>query len=216
MSSLRLRSTDGRGALAATVIGSGMVFLDGPIVTVATKQIGQDFHASFGALQWVLNAYTLALASLILLGGSLGDRLGRRRIFVVGVLWFAAASLLCAVAPNAASLIVARGLQGVGGALLTPGSLAIISATFHEDDRAAAVGAWSGLSGVSTALGPLLGGWLVQDFSWRWAFAINAPLAVAVVALALRYIPETRATHRPPRLDVGGALLVAAALGLLT
>jgi EmrB/QacA subfamily drug resistance transporter len=193
-----------------------MVFLDGTIVNVATKRIGQDFHASFGALQWVLNAYTLALASLILLGGSLGDRLGRRRVFVLGTIWFAAASLLCAVAPNAQLLIAARALQGVGGALLTPGSLAIISATFHPDDRAAAVGAWSGLSGVSTALGPLLGGWLVQDFSWRWAFAINVPLAVAVVVLALKHIPETRAAHRPPRLDLSGTILVAAALGCLT
>jgi EmrB/QacA subfamily drug resistance transporter len=213
---LRLRSAQGRGALAATVIGSGMVFLDGTIVNVAAKHIGQDFHASFGALQWVLNAYTLALASLILLGGSLGDRLGRRRVFVFGVVAFTAASVLCAIAPDEHVLIGARALQGVGGALLTPGSLAIISATFHADDRAAAVGAWSGLSGVSTALGPLLGGWLVQDFSWRWAFAINVPLAVAVVVLALRFIPETRAEHRPPHLDFGGSLLVAIALGLLT
>ena len=213
---LRLRSPQGRGALAATVIGSGMVFLDGTIVNVATKHIGQDFHASFGALQWVLNAYTLALASLILLGGSLGDRLGRRLVFVVGVFSFTVASVLCAVAPNEQVLIGARALQGIGGALLTPGSLAIISATFHPDDRAAAVGAWSGLSGVSTALGPLLGGWLVQDFSWRWAFAINVPLAAAVIVLALRFIPETRAEHRPPHLDMTGSVLVAIALGLLT
>src|SRR5690348_11746676 len=158
-----------------------MVFLDGTIVNVATKHIGQDFHASFGALQWVLNAYTLALASLILLGGSQGDRLGRRLVFVTGVFSFTVASVLCAIAPNEQVLIAARALQGIGGALLTPGSLAIISASFHPDDRAAAVGAWSGLSGVSTALGPLLGGWLVQDFSWRWAFAINVPLAAAVV-----------------------------------
>ncbi|MEO8887753.1 MAG: MFS transporter, partial [Jatrophihabitantaceae bacterium] len=149
-----------------------MVFLDGTIANVATKHIGQDFHASFTALQWVLNAYTLTLASLILLGGSLGDRLGRRRIFLLGVIWFAVASLACAVAPNEQVLIAARAVQGIGGALLTPGSLAIISATFVAEDRARAVGAWSGLAGVSTALGPLLGGWLVQDYSWRWAFAI--------------------------------------------
>lgn len=213
---IRLGTGRGRGVLAATVIGSGMVFLDGTIVNVATEHIGADFSASFGALQWVLNAYTLALASLILLGGSLGDRLGRRRIFVVGTVWFALASALCAIAPDVNTLIAARALQGIGGALLTPGSLALISATFAPDDRAGAVGAWSGLSGVSTALGPLLGGWLVDQFSWRWAFAINLPLAAAVVVLAVRCIPETRAEHRPPRLDVVGAVLIAAALGLLT
>jgi EmrB/QacA subfamily drug resistance transporter len=193
-----------------------MVFLDGTIANVATKHIGQDFHASFTALQWVLNAYTLTLASLILLGGSLGDRLGRRRIFVLGVAWFALASLGCAVAPNEQVLIAARAVQGIGGALLTPGSLAIISATFVVDDRARAVGAWSGLAGVSTALGPLLGGWLVQDYSWRWAFAINLPLAAAVIVLAVRNMPETRSTHLAPRPDVIGTVLIAAALGALT
>lgn len=202
--------------LAATVVGSGMVFLDGTIANVATKHIGQDFHASFTALQWVLNAYTLTLASLILLGGSLGDRLGRRRVFVFGVAWFALASLACAVAPNEQLLIAARAVQGIGGALLTPGSLAIISATFVVEDRAAAVGAWSGLAGVSTAIGPLLGGWLVQDYSWRWAFGINIPLAAVVIVLALRHMPETRSTHFAPRLDLAGTVLIAAALGALT
>lgn len=213
---LHLRTTRGRGALAATVIGSGMVFLDGTIVNVATKHIGQDFKASFGALQWVLNAYTLTLASLILLGGSLGDRFGRRRVFVLGTVWFAAASLACAVAPSVEVLIAARALQGIGGALLTPGSLAIISSTFAVSDRAAAVGAWSGLAGVSTAIGPLVGGWLVQDFSWRWAFGLNLPLAIAVVVLATRYVPETRAEHRPPHIDMLGTVLVAGSLGLVT
>jgi len=193
-----------------------MVFLDGTIVNVAARRIGADFHASFGSLQWVLNAYTLALASLILLGGSLGDRLGRRRVFLVGTAWFAAASLLCALAPNVETLIAARALQGIGGALLTPGSLAIISATFVPGDRAAAVGAWAGLAGVSTALGPLLGGWLVQDFSWRWAFAINLPIAAVVVFIGLRHVPETRAANNPPHLDVVGTLLVAVALGCVT
>jgi EmrB/QacA subfamily drug resistance transporter len=214
--SIRMGTARGRAVLAATVLGSGMVFLDGTIVNVATKRIGQDFDAGFGALQWVLNAYTLTLASLILLGGSLGDRLGRRRIFLVGTVWFAAASLLCAVAPDERLLIAARALQGIGGALLTPGSLAIISASFHPDDRAKAVGAWSGLAGVSTAIGPILGGWLVQDVSWRWAFGLNLPLAAAVVALAVRHVPETRAERRPPHLDLGGTVLVAAGLGCLT
>ncbi|MGH8963356.1 MAG: DHA2 family efflux MFS transporter permease subunit [Jatrophihabitantaceae bacterium] len=213
---LRVGSRQGRAVLAATVIGSGMVFLDGTIANVAVKHIGQDFHAGFTALQWVLNAYTLTLASLILLGGSLGDRLGRRRIFLLGVTWFALASLACAVAPNEQVLIAARAVQGIGGALLTPGSLAIISASFVVEDRAKAVGAWSGLSGVSTALGPLLGGWLVQDYSWRWAFAINVPLAAVVLVLGVRHMPESRSTHRYPHLDVIGTVLIAAALAALT
>jgi EmrB/QacA subfamily drug resistance transporter len=193
-----------------------MAFLDGTIVNVAAKHIGTDFHSGFGALQWVLNAYTLTLAALILLGGSLGDRLGRRRVFLVGVVWFATASLACALAPNVGFLIAARAVQGVGGALMTPGSLAIISSTFAPEDRAAAVGAWSGLAGVSTALGPLLGGWLVQSFSWRWAFAINLPLALAVVIVGLRYVPETRSAAAPPKLDIVGTILIALGLGALT
>ncbi|MCW2498047.1 MFS transporter [Jatrophihabitans sp.] len=213
---LRLDTLQGRGALAATILGSGMAFLDGTIVNVATKHIGTDFHASFSALQWVLNAYTLTLAALILLGGSLGDRLGRRRVFVVGVIWFATASLACALAPDVGVLIAARAVQGIGGALMTPGSLAIISSVFVAEDRARAVGAWSGLAGVSTALGPLLGGWLVQSFSWRWAFAINLPVAAAVAVLALRYVPETRSAHAPPRLDVSGTVLIALGLGGIT
>jgi len=213
---VRLETARGRAVLAATVLGSGMAFLDSTIVNVAAKHIGQDLHAGFTALQWVLNAYTLALASLILLGGSLGDRLGRRRIFLVGATWFALASLACALAPNAGVLIAARAVQGVGGALMTPGSLAIISASFIAEDRAIAVGAWSGLSGVSTAIGPLLGGWLVQYHSWRWAFLINLPLAALVVFLGLRFVPETRSTRTSRTPDVAGTALVAGALALLT
>lgn len=213
---VRLATPQGRAVLAATVLGSGMAFLDSTIVNVAARHIGQDLHTGFTALQWVLNAYTLALASLILLGGSLGDRLGRRRVFLIGAAWFAAASLGCALAPNAAVLIAARAVQGVGGALMTPGSLAIISASFVAEDRAIAVGAWSGLSGVSTAIGPLLGGWLVQYYSWRWAFLINLPLAALVVVLGLRFVPETRSSHAARTPDVVGTALVAAALALLT
>jgi len=213
---IRLGTAAGRGVLATTILGSGMVFLDSTIANVATRKIGEEFNASFGALQWVQNGYLLPLASLILLGGSLGDRLGRRRVFLIGVAWFAGASLLCAVAPNIEILIAARALQGVGGALLTPGSLAIISASFAPDDRAAAVGAWSGLGGVATAIGPFLGGWLVQDVSWRWAFAINLPFAVAVIFLGMKYVPETRAVSRATRLDIPGTLLVAGGLGALT
>ncbi|HKF33623.1 MAG TPA: MFS transporter [Jatrophihabitantaceae bacterium] len=213
---IRLGTAAGRGVLATTILGSGMVFLDSTIANVATRKIGEEFNAGFGALQWVQNGYLLPLASLILLGGSLGDRLGRRRVFLIGVAWFAGASLLCAVAPNIEILIAARALQGVGGALLTPGSLAIISASFAPDDRAAAVGAWSGLGGVATAIGPFLGGWLVQDVSWRWAFAINLPFAVAVIFLGMKYVPETRAVSRATRLDIPGTLLVAGGLGALT
>jgi EmrB/QacA subfamily drug resistance transporter len=213
---IRLRTAAGRGVLATTILGSGMVFLDGTIANVATRRIGQDFNAGFSSLQWVQTGYLLPLASLILLGGSLGDRFGRRRIYLIGVAWFAIASLLCAISPSIEALIVARGLQGIGGALLTPGSLAIISASFAADDRPAAVGAWSGLGGVATAIGPFVGGWLVQDVSWRWAFGINVPFAVAVIMLGLKYVPESRSEHRQTHLDVPGTLLVAAGLGALT
>ena len=202
--------------IAATVLASGMVFLDGTIVNVATRRIGVQFHASFAALQWVLNGYTLALASLILLGGSLGDHFGRRKVFLIGVCWFALASLGCAVAPNVEVLIGARVLQGVGGALLTPGSLALIQATFRPADRGRAVGLWSGMTGTTTAVGPLVGGYLVQHASWRWAFAINLPFAVAAVVCCLRAVPESRHAGLGRQLDLTGTALVALSLGLLT
>ena len=202
--------------IAATVLASGMVFLDGTIANVAARQIGLDFHASFATLQWVLNGYTLALASLILLGGSLGDQLGRRRIFLIGVCWFALASLCCAVAPNAGVLVAARVLQGIGGALLTPGSLALIQASFRPVDRGRAVGMWSGMAGTATAAGPLVGGYLVQHASWRWAFAINLPFAVAAVLCCLRSVPESRHAGMSRQLDLTGTGLVATSLALLT
>lgn len=214
--SLPLDSGQGRGVIAATVLASGMVFLDGTIANVAARQIGLDFHASFATLQWVLNGYTLALASLILLGGSLGDHLGRRRIFLIGVCWFALASLCCAVAPNAVVLVAARVLQGIGGALLTPGSLALIQASFRPVDRGRAVGMWSGMAGTATAAGPLVGGYLVQHASWRWAFAINLPFAVAAVLCCLRSVPESRHAGMSRQLDLTGTGLVAASLALLT
>src|SRR3954454_20093367 len=188
---LRMGTPAARWVLLTTVLGSGMVMLDGTVVNVALARIGTDLGAGFADLQWTINAYTLALASLILLGGSLGDHLGRRRVFVIGVIWFAVASLLCGLAPNIEVLIVARALQGVGGALLTPGSLALISASFHGTDRAAAVGAWSGLGGIAGAIGPFLGGWLVE-ISWRLVFLINLPLAALIVVVALRNVPESR------------------------
>lgn len=209
-------SARGRLILLATVLASGMAFLDGSVVNVALPSIGEDLDADLAGLQWTVNAYALTLAGLILIGGSLGDLLGRRRIFVVGVAWFAAASLLCAVAPTIETLILARGVQGVGAALLTPGSLALLEASFDPDDRGAAIGAWTGLAGVSTAFGPFLGGWLVEAVSWRLIFLINLPLA-ALVGWASRAVPESSdPAARGTRLDWPGAVLTALGLAGVT
>ena len=202
--------------IAAATLGSGMTLLDGTVVNVALRTMGEDLDASLAQLQWISNAYLLSLASLILLGGSLGDRLGRRRVFVVGTIWFAAASLLCGLAPTAEVLIAARVLQGVGGALLTPGSLAMIQGSFRAKDRGRAIGAWSGLGGIAAALGPLVGGLLVDHASWRWIFLINLPLAVLTVWLAVRWVPETRDPRAQGRFDVGGAVLASLALAGVT
>lgn len=206
----------GRWVLFTTVLGSSMVLLDGTAVNVALPRIGEDLGASLAGLQWVVNAYLLTLAGLILLGGSLGDRYGRRRVFVIGVTWFAISSALCGFAPNAEFLVGARGLQGVGGALLTPGSLAIIQAVFRPGDRAAAVGTWAGLGGVAGAVGPLLGGWLVGGPGWRWVFLINVPLAALTIAVAHRHVPENRDEEASGRFDIPGAVLAAMTLGSLT
>src|SRR3954452_2990545 len=206
----------GRWVLVATVLGSGIVGLDATVVGIALPAIGRDFGVDVAGLQWVVNAYTLTLAGLLLLGGTLGDRYGRRRVFVIGTVWFAVASLLCGVAPGAITLILARALQGVGAALLTPGSLAILQASFVEKDRSRAIGAWSGLGGVATAVGPFVGGWLIGVASWRLVFLINLPLAVAVVLLAARHVPESRAPAVTGRLDVTGAVLVTGGLTGLT
>jgi EmrB/QacA subfamily drug resistance transporter len=213
---LSLSSAQGRWVLAATVLGSGIAFLDSTVVNVALPHIGDDLDTGVGGLQWVLNGYLLAVSALILLGGSLGDLFGRKRIFQIGVVVFAVASLLCAVAPNALMLVAARVLQGVGGALLTPGSLAILEASFRPEDRARAIGAWSGLSGVASAVGPFLGGWLVDAASWRWIFLINLPLSAAVVAIAARHVPESCDPHASRHVDWLGALLIALALGGLS
>jgi len=188
---VRMGTAQGRWVLAATILASGMALLDGTVVNVALRVIGADLGADLADLQWVVNAYMLTLASLILVAGALGDLLGRRRVFLIGVVWFAAASVLCGLAQEPLLLIVARALQGVGGALLTPGSLAILQASFDRDDRARAIGAWSGLGGVAAAIGPFVGGWLVQEASWRWVFLINVPLAVTVVVVTLRHVPES-------------------------
>jgi EmrB/QacA subfamily drug resistance transporter len=213
---LRLKSARGRWVVAATVLGSGMAALDATVVGIALPAIGRDFHASVSSLQWVVDGYTLTLAGLLLLGGTLGDSYGRRKLFVVGTIWFAVASLLCGLAPGVGVLIAARALQGVGGALLTPGSLAILQASFAEDDRMAAIGAWSGLGGVATAIGPFLGGWLIDAVSWRLVFFINLPVAVLVVAISARHVPETKAPGPAPKLDVRGAACISGALAGIT
>jgi EmrB/QacA subfamily drug resistance transporter len=205
-----------RWVLAATVLGSGLAFLDGTVVNVALPRIGESLDAGVSGLQWTVNAYTLTLASLILLGGSLGDRFGRRRVFVIGVVWFAIASLACGIAPDVRTLVAARAVQGVGGALLTPGSLAILQSAFRREDRMRAIGAWSGLAGIAGAAGPLLGGYLVQTVGWRWVFLINLPVAVAVVLVATRHVPESRDPEASHSLDLPGAALGAVGLGALT
>ncbi|MFV0132113.1 MFS transporter [Streptomyces sp. HMX87] len=213
---VRTGTAVGRWVLLTTVLGSTMVMLDSTVVNVALPHIGRDLGTDLAALQWTVNGYMLTLAALILLGGALGDRYGRRKVFVIGVVWFALASLLCGIAPDPWVLIAARALQGVGGALLTPGSLALIQATFHPDDRAKAVGVWSGLGGVGAAIGPFVGGWLVDGPGWRWVFLLNVPLALLCLPVALRQVPESRDTRQSGRFDVLGALLGAAVLALVT
>ncbi len=213
---LQVSSAVGRWVLLATVLGSSMALLDSTVVNVALPTIGRNLNASLAELQWVVTGYTLSLAGLVLLGGSLGDRAGRRRIFLIGVVWFALASALCGAAPSIGVLIGARVLQGVGGALLTPGSLAIIQASFAPDQRARAVGAWSGLGGVAAAIGPVVGGWLVQAAGWRWVFLLNLPLAAAVIAVTMRHVPETRDPSSHGGFDIAGAGLAALALAGIT
>ena len=213
---MRYASAPGRWVIAATVLGSGMASIDGTVVGIALPSIGRNLHASFGGLQWVVTGYLLMLAAWLLLGGALGDRYGRRRIFQIGVIWFTIASAACALAPNVGFLVATRALQGAGAALLTPGSLAIIEATFDPEDRGQAIGAWSGLGGVATAAGPLLGGYLISAASWRWIFLINVPLGVAVLVVSARHVPESRDASAPARLDWTGAALAVGALAGLT
>ncbi|MGH3938593.1 MAG: MFS transporter [Pseudonocardiaceae bacterium] len=212
---VRMSTPAGRWVLLATISGSGMAMLDATVVNIALPEIGRDLRTDFTTLQWIVNAYTLTLAALILLAGALGDRFGRRRMFLVGAVWFALASLLCGLAPSAEVLVAARALQGIGGALLTPGSLAIISSSFASTDRAKAIGAWSGLGGVAAAIGPFAGGWLVE-LDWRAVFLVNLPVAVLVVVVTLWHVPESSDTESPPGLDVTGSILAAAGLTCLT
>ena len=213
---LTFASSQGRWVIAATVLGSGLASIDATVVGIALPSIGRAFHSGVGTLQWVVSGYSLTLAAFLLLGGSLGDRLGRKRIFFIGVVWFDIASVCCGLAPNAGILIGARVLQGVGGALLAPASLAILQASFRQQDRSRAIGAWSGLGGVATAAGPLLGGYLIAAGSWRWVFFINVPLAGLVLAVTRRHVPESRDPSTAGHVDAVGAGLAVLFLAGLT
>ena len=205
----------GRWVLAATVMGSSLAFVDGTVVNVALPVLQADLDASFAELQWIVEAYMLFLAALLLVGGMLGDRFGRRRVFAAGIAVFALSSIWCGLAPDALQLILARVAQGIGAALLVPGSLALISATFSEAQRGRAIGTWSALTALAMALGPVLGGWLVDTVSWRWIFFINIPPALAVIAILYRFVPESRDEAAQGRLDWLGAGLCACGLGAL-
>lgn len=204
-------SGPGRWVVAATALGSGMAFLDGSVVNVALPAIRRDLGGGLAVQQWVLDGYLLTLSALLLLGGALGDRYGRRRVFLLGLAAFALASLGCGLAPTGALLVGARALQGVAGALLVPGSLALIDASIEADDRGRAVGAWAGWSGVSSAVGPFLGGWLVDAASWRWVFLINLPIAALTVWMTRRHVPESSAGTEG-RMDYAAAVLVTVGL----
>lgn len=197
--------------VVATALGSGLAFLDGSVVNVALPAMRRDLGGGIAMQQWVLDGYLLTLSALLLLGGALGDRYGRRRVFVIGLVGFSLASLGCGLAPTSGTLIAARAVQGVAGALLVPGSLALIDASIATEDRGRAVGAWAGLAGVSSAIGPFVGGWLVDASSWRWVFLINLPLAVVAVAVTTRFVPESRRDGDEP-LDLIGAALVTVGL----
>ena len=199
--------------LAATILASSMAFIDGTVVNVALPALQRELNASFVDVQWVIEAYALFLAALLLAGGAAGDRFGRRRVFLLGVALFAMSSIWCGLASGVRELILARALQGIGGALLVPGSLAIISASFAEHDRGKAIGTWSGATAITAALGPVLGGWLIDHLSWRAVFFINLPLAAVVIAIALRHVPESRNVEMRGHLDWPGALLVTLGLG---
>src|SRR6266478_2846331 len=205
----------GRWVLAATILGSSMVFIDGTVTNVALPALQANLHATTVDVQWVVESYALFLAALLLLGGSLGDHFGRRRIYAIGVVLFALASVWCGLAPNISQLIAARAVQGIGGAMLVPGSLAIISASFPEEERGQAIGTWSGSTAITTALGPVMGGWLIEHVSWRAVFFLNLPLAIVVLLLVFRFVPESRDEEETGKLDLVGATLATISLGAI-
>src|SRR5712691_949621 len=206
-------SSTGRWVLIVAILGSSMAFIDGTVVNVALPALQSSLQATIAQVQWVVESYALLLAALLLTGGSLGDIYGRRKIFSTGVALFAAASAWCGVAPNITQLIVARAVQGAAAALLVPGSLALISVSFAPEQRGRAIGTWSGFTSITAAVGPLLGGWLVEHASWRWVFFINLPVAIAVLVLTLWHLPESRGTDRSRHLDWPGVFLTTIGLG---
>src|SRR5215470_11017255 len=205
--------TNGRWVIAATILGSSMAFIDGTVVNVALPALQSAFGATISEVQWVVEAYALLLAALLLTGGALGDLYGRRRVFTIGVAIFSLASIWCGLAPDIRDLILARGLQGIGGALLIPGSLALISANFSKERRGRAIGIWSGFTSITAAIGPVLGGWFIEHGSWRWVFFINVPVGLAVLALTLWKVSESSAGDTGARPDWPGGLLAALGFG---
>src|SRR5690349_4147754 len=203
---IRFGTPVARWVIAATVLGSGIAFLDGTIVNVALPSIGKSLDTDVAGLQWTVDAYLVTLTAFLLFGGALGDRFGRRRVFLIGLVSFSVASVGCALATTSTTLVVARAVQGGAGALLVPGSLAIIGSSFHDADRSRAIGAWSGLAGVASAVGPFLGGWLIDAFSWRWVFLVNLPVAVVAVAITVRHVPESHSAKDLPIDGVGAVL----------
>jgi EmrB/QacA subfamily drug resistance transporter len=202
-----------RWTLVATILGSSITFIDATVVNVALPALQTALHATITDVQWVVEAYALFLGALILVGGALGDQIGRKRVFLAGVVFFTAASVLCGFSNTSRVLIVGRALQGVGAALLVPGSLAIISATFHDDERGRAIGTWSAFTAITTAIGPLFGGWLIEHVSWRAVFFLNVPIAAVVLVLSLRFMAESHDSHRTARIDWMGAALAVLGLG---
>jgi EmrB/QacA subfamily drug resistance transporter len=209
----RIARGAGRWVLVAAILGSSMAFIDGTVVNVALPALQSALHATLAEVQWVVESYALSLAAVLLTGGSLGDLYGRRKVFAIGVLLFAVASIWCGLSRTIGELIAARGLQGIGGSLLVPNSLALISGSFPQDERGAAIGTWSGFTAITAAIGPVLGGWLVQHGSWRWVFFLNVPLAAIVLAVTRLRVPETCREGAPPSLDWLGTLLTISGLG---